>query len=72
MSELTKRSGQLAAVGAINAVNLTPDERLMLATYRAPNIELQGFCLDVTVSMKEASSPRHVRPTLKVITGGAT
>ncbi|NIA00084.1 hypothetical protein [Massilia sp. CCM 8734] len=72
MSELTKGPGQLAAMGAIHAVNLTPDEKLMLATYRALNKDLQGFCLDVAVSMKEASRPRYVRPTLKVITGDAT
>ena len=71
MSELTKRPGQLAAVGAIHAVDPTPDEKLMLAAYRDLNKDLRGFCIDIALSMAAAGGSRHVRPTLKVIAGGA-
>ncbi|CUI04700.1 hypothetical protein [Massilia scottii] len=70
MSELTKRPGQLAAVGAIHAADLTQDERLLLASYRATCEAAQGYCLDMAVYVAD-HQPRHIRPALKFIAGGA-
>lgn len=71
MSAPTKRQGQQATLVAVHAADLTPDEKTMLAAYRDLNKDLQGFCIDIALSMAAAGGSRHVRPTLKVIAGGA-